>query len=136
MTAIGLDLCNPAKGTVMYEDQLMTLVSKKSLFTTFLFDVCKNYIEAPKFNWAKKGCVLYDILAAATLVDRSLVTTEKSNVRVEIIGEFTSGQTIAYPSENGNVDVGVDVDGPRFVKLFLQRIQSLVDRSVDAAANA
>jgi purine nucleosidase len=136
MTVVGLDLCNPNKNTVLYEDQLMSLVERKTPFTAFLREVCETYIKAPKFTWAKKGCVLYDILAAATLVDRSLIVTEKSNVRVETVGELAMGQTIASPSEQGNVDLGVDVDGPRFISLFVERIQKLVDRTDPEAAEA
>lgn len=129
MTAVGLDICNPNKGTVLYEDQLLALIDKSTPFTAFLREVCDTYIKAPKFIWAKKGCMLYDIVAAATLVDRSLATYEKSTVRVETAGEFTAGQTIATPSDTGHVDLGVDVDGAAFVKLFVERIQSLVDAS-------
>ena len=133
MRAIGLDLCNPAKGTVLYEDQLMSLVERKSPFTAFLREVTDTYIKFPKFTWAKKGCVLYDILAAATLVDPSLVKTEKSDVRVETVGELAIGQTIATPSESGHVEIGVDVDGPAFVDLFVKRIRSLVDATGNGA---
>jgi inosine-uridine nucleoside N-ribohydrolase len=133
LTAVGLDVTNPVKGTVMYEDQLLGLVKQKSSFSAFLHDVCKTYIETPKFNWAKKGCLLYDPLVVGTLVDRSLVTTERSRVRVETTSELTRGQTIAFPSANGTVDVCVDVKGAAFVELFVSRLQALVDRSVQAA---
>lgn len=136
MTAVGLDLCNPAKGTVLYEEQLMTLIEKQSDFTAFLREVTETYIKYPKFTWAKNGCVLYDILAAATLVDSSLVTTERSDVRVETVGELARGQTIATPTESGNVQVGVDVNGPAFIELFVRRIQSLVDSTIGEGAAA
>ncbi|MGF6408418.1 nucleoside hydrolase [Paraburkholderia sp. MM5482-R1] len=134
LTAVGLDVTNPAKGTVMYEDQLLGLVRQKSLLSAFLYDVCKTYIDTPKFNWAKKGCLLYDPLVVATLVDRSLVTTERSRVRVETVSELTRGQTVAFPTDDGTVDVCVEVNGAGFVELFVSRLQALVDRSVLTAA--
>ena len=127
ITAVGLDVTNPAKGTVMYEEQLFGLVKQRNKLSAFLHDVCKTYIDTPKFNWAKKGCLLYDPLVVGTLVDRSLVTTERSRVRVETVSELTRGQTVAFPSDEGTVDVCVDVNGPGFVELFVSRLQALVD---------
>jgi purine nucleosidase len=130
VTAIGLDITNPNKGTVLYEDQLMSLVeAKKTRFTEFLYEVCKAYIDAPKFNWARKGCVLYDPVAAATLVDRSIVTIEKADVRVVTVGDEAMGQTIEYPNPAGDVEVCVDVDGEAFVTLFTERLRSLIEKS-------
>jgi inosine-uridine nucleoside N-ribohydrolase len=129
VTAAGLDVTNPAKGTVLYEDQLLTLLEGSSTrFTEFLDELCRTYIEAPKFNWARKGCVLYDPVAAATLVDRSLVTTARASVRVETTGEHAVGQTVDHADADGNVDVCVDVDGEAFTRLFMQRMRSLVEQ--------
>lgn len=130
ITAAGLDVTNPNAGTVLYEDQLLSLLDgTESAFTTFLDELCRTYIEAPKFNWARKGCVLYDPVAAATLVDRSLVTTAKAVVHVETVGERAYGQTIDHADEDGNVDVCVAVDGEAFVGLFTERIASLIERA-------
>jgi purine nucleosidase len=129
VTAAGLDVTNPAKGTVLYEDQLLSLLDgPKTRFTEFLDELCRAYIEAPKFNWARKGCVLYDPVAAATLVDRSLVTTAKARVRVETVGEQAVGQTVDHVDPDGNVDVCVDVDGEAFVRLFMERMRSLIEQ--------
>lgn len=132
ITAVGLDVTNPNKGTVLYEDQLMRLVEQKTPFTEFLYGVCRTYIDSPKFAWARKGCVLYDPVAVATVIDRSLVTTERATVHVEAVGAHAVGQTIAYQDEDGNVDVCVDVDGDRFVALFLERLGSLVEATAAA----
>ncbi|MEA2377624.1 MAG: hypothetical protein QOK00_3487 [Thermoleophilaceae bacterium] len=131
MTAVGLDVTNPAKGTVLYEDQMLELVADKTPFTEFLHEVIRTYIDAPKFDWAEKGCVLYDPVAAATLVDPALVTTERARVAVETQGAETSGQTIAHPSEEGNVGVCVDVDGDAFVQLFTERLRNLVSADTE-----
>jgi purine nucleosidase len=131
IVAAGLDVTNPAKGTVLYEDQLLALLGGGTAtpFTEFLDELCRTYIEAPKFNWARRGCVLYDPVAAATLVDRSLVTTAKARVRVETASEHAYGQTIDYADPDGNVDVCVDIDGAAFVRLFVQRLGDLIQRA-------
>lgn len=132
----GLDVTNPNVGTVLYEDQLLGLLDgPQTRFTAFLGELCRTYIEAPKFDWARKGCVLYDPVAAATLVDPGLVTTFKAVVRVETAGEQAIGQTIAHPDEEGSVDVCVGIDGEAFVRLFVDRLASLIEgtrpRTVD-----
>lgn len=132
LTAVGLDITNPAKGTVLYEDQLRSLVEEKSPFTEFLWNACKQYIDAPKFNWAKNGCVLYDPLAAAVAADPSLVTTERAIVHVETQGEHSNGQTIAHYDENGHVQVCVDVEGTRFIDVFVDTISSIARGAVPA----
>jgi purine nucleosidase len=134
VTAIGLDVTNPNAGTVLYEDQLLKLVETKSPLSEFLFELCRAYIDEPKFNWARKGCVLYDPVAAATMVDPSIVTIEQADVRVETTGEHARGQTIAYPNEEGRVAVCVDVNGDAFVDLFIGRIASLLESSWTEAA--
>lgn len=133
MTAVGLDVCNPVRGTVLYRTQFEPLIAANTPFVNFLREVTETYIKQPKFKWVKDGCVLYDILATASLVDRSLITTEKSTVRVEWQSDLTRGQTIAVPAPDGHVEVAVDANGPAFVDLFLKRIKSLVDASTKTA---
>jgi len=132
MTAVGLDVCNPVRGTVLYRTQLEPLLTANTPFVKFLREVTETYIKQPKFNWVKDGCVLYDILATATLVDPALVKTEVSKVRVEHFSDLTWGQTVATPAEGGHVAVAIDANGPAFVDLFLKRIKSLVDQSIAA----
>jgi purine nucleosidase len=131
MTACGLDVTNPNKGTVLTEDQLLALVSKETAFTAFLHQMCKTYIDEPRFTWTagQNSCILYDPVAVGSVIDPSLVRTRRTTVRVETRGEYTSGQTIAdlRSDEEGHVDVAVDVDGPRFVKLFVERLTELRD---------
>jgi len=134
LTMVGLDVTNPNKGTILLEEQLLKLVEKKTAFTEFLYELCKTYIDEPKFNWNdqgqnRRGCVLYDPVAVAATINPSLVTTRKMIVRVETKGDYAEGQTIAdltRENDQSNCDVCVDVDGERFVQLFLTRIASLI----------
>ncbi|GEN80641.1 nucleoside hydrolase [Actinotalea fermentans] len=128
MRVINLDVSNPNAGSVMYHDQLSDVLGDDvNPLTSFLGEMTRTYIEAPKFNWARNGCVLYDAIAAAVLVDPGLVEVERGRVRAVTQDGPAFGQTILYPADDGHVDVAVAIDGPRFVGLFLERIRSLVD---------
>ncbi|MFP5072208.1 nucleoside hydrolase [Pseudonocardia nantongensis] len=131
MTVCGLDVTNPSKGTVLTEDQLLELVNKETAFAEFLHQMCKTYIDEPRFAWTtgQNSCILYDPVAVGSVIDPSLVRTRRTKVRVETRGEYTNGQTIAdlRSDEGGHVDVAVDVDGPRFVELFVKRLTELRD---------
>ena len=131
MTACGLDVTNPSTGTVLTEDQLLALVDTRTAFTAFLHQMCRTYIDEPRFRWTagQNSCILYDPVAVGSVIDPSLVRTRRAAVRVETRGEYTSGQTIVdlHSDEVGHVDVAVDIDGPRFVELFLARLTSLRD---------
>lgn len=134
LLAAGLDVTNPNKGTVLYEDRLMDLIDGQSAFSEFLHTVCRNYIDAPRFDWTsgKKGCILYDPVAVAAVVDPSLVEVRNLPVLVETGGQYSAGQTIAVVRQEGGqqhtVDVCVDVDGERFVDFFVTRIAALRER--------
>jgi purine nucleosidase len=128
VTAAGLDVTNPNKSTVLYEDQLLALLEgKDNQLVTFLDEMCRAYIAAPKFDWARKGCVLYDPVAAAALAVPSLVTTINARVRIGETGSVAEGQTVAFPDDNGIHRVCVDIDGKAFVQLFIDRITKLID---------
>lgn len=127
MRVINLDVSNPNAGSVMYHDQLLGVLGDEDTpFAAFLGEMTRTYIEAPKFTWARNGCVLYDAIAAAILVDPELVHFERGRVRAVTQDGPAFGQTILYPADDGHVAVAVAIDGPKFVHLFLERIKSLV----------
>jgi purine nucleosidase len=72
---------------------------------------------------------LHDPLATSYVIDPSLVKTERYPVEVEIYGGLTRGQTIADKRDwllqdlkGANVNVSVDVDGPKFLNLIMRRV--------------
>ena len=65
-----------------------------------------------------------DPLAISVLIDRSLVQTEQMKVHVEYDHREMVGQTIAELSEEGNVQVALEVDYDRFFQLLLKRVFS------------
>jgi len=122
-----LDVSNPAKRTVLYEDQLGELLAlKSSRFVDFLEMVTRTYIDSPKFTWARKGCILYDPTAIAALIRPELFTFKRADVRVQVGDGPAYGQTIAYPDSTGSTSVATDVDGPAFVEWFMTRMRSLI----------
>jgi inosine-uridine nucleoside N-ribohydrolase len=86
---------------------------------------------------------MYDPLAVGVAIDSSLVEAPEMHVDVETRGEFTRGETVAnrqgYVERNvlhgdryiiegvdpvkANAKVCVNVDAPRFLRLFVSRIQ-------------
>lgn len=136
LLAAGLDVTNPNKGTVLYEERLQGLVSAETEFSKFLHEICRNYIDAPRFNWTsgRRGCILYDPVAVAAAIDPTLVETRRFHVLIETSGQHAAGQTIvaARPDDptDGPIEVCVDVDGERFVDFFLERISALRDSTV------
>ncbi|MBI5880282.1 MAG: nucleoside hydrolase [Chloroflexi bacterium] len=70
---------------------------------------------------------LHDPLAVGAVIDPTLVRTQKLFVDVETAG-FSAGQTVADGrnvwKREPNVDVCVEVDGERFVELFVERLSA------------
>ncbi|MBM6699181.1 nucleoside hydrolase [Bifidobacterium pullorum subsp. saeculare] len=95
----------------------------------FLADMTDYYIGAyaaiaPHLG----GCGLHDPLAVATALDPTLVDTLPINMRVDVDGP-TRGRTIGDPARlNDPVATtlaAVDVDVPRFLGRFMERITAL-----------
>ncbi len=123
ITVVGLDVTTDPKNGLSQElfEQIMGFGTQKS---NLIFNLCKRHIErSGHFN-------LHDPLAVAATVDRSIIKTNEFVVDVETIGELTRGQTIAdrrHPdhikmSRDSNVDVCIDVDSERFLKMFMDRV--------------
>lgn len=82
------------------------------------------------FEFAKEEkSFMHDPLTIALLIDRTLVRTERMNIRVDYDHRPQTGQTIATLDADGNVEVCLDVDHKRAVALLMER---LVDRRVNA----
>jgi purine nucleosidase len=75
------------------------------------------------------GCGLHDPLAVAIAEDRSLATTERMCVDIELTGTLTRGSTVAdrrrSATDFANADVCVAVDGQRFTDRFVAALKSL-----------
>jgi purine nucleosidase/pyrimidine-specific ribonucleoside hydrolase len=73
------------------------------------------------------GMALHDPLAVGVAVDPSLVTLEPLQIAVECEGRLTRGMTVAdrrphRPGPEPTCRAALDVDAPRFLRLFLERV--------------
>ena len=111
---VGLDV---TLRCTLTEEDVKTL-KNRGLATTNLLAAMTEAWRKGRTHWP----ILHDPLAVATCFDPTLVKTQSKLVGVETRGEFTRGFTVASDSENSNVQVCVDVDFKRFIKVFMDRI--------------
>lgn len=65
---------------------------------------------------------MHDPLTVSLMIDRSIVTTKKMNIHVEYDHRQLTGQTVALPNQNGNVEVCLEVDSKKFNRILLDRL--------------
>lgn len=135
----GLEVGNKALFTQRYLDELG---KTHGPVNDFIHAVLKYLVDlTAQFGGA--GTPMYDPSAVAIAIDPTLVKTSPMHVDVETEGKYARGETVAnregYIERNvlrgdhyeiegvdkvkPNVAVCVDVDGDRFLKLFVSRIQ-------------
>ena len=116
ITMVGLDVTMKCRLTG--EDVL--LLRDHGSDTT---DLLYRMIEAWQGGRAQYP-ILHDPLAVAVAFDPSLVETVSRTVHVEVRGEFSRGFTVISDRGPRGVEVCLDVDAPRFVASFMERILS------------
>lgn len=65
---------------------------------------------------------MHDPLTVSLIIDRSLVKTRKMNIQVEYDHRPRTGQTVATLSDDGNVEVCLDVEKDRVVQMLMERL--------------
>jgi inosine-uridine nucleoside N-ribohydrolase len=94
------------------------LTALKEILTSFL-----NVFAAPR---GLTVFHMHDPLCLAAAFQPDLITWESIYVDVELAGTLTLGETVGYFEQNTlhkpNVQVSVDVDSDRFLRLFLERM--------------
>lgn len=139
LTMVGLDVTNRTRFT---ERELNELALTHGTLNDFATAVMKFLLDlSAKFG--EKGTPMHDPLAIGAAIDKTLVTTKAMRVDVETRGQFTRGQTVGNRNNavernelqgdryvmvgvdflKPNVDVGVEVDADRFLKLFISRLR-------------
>jgi len=123
ITAVGLDVTTDPSAVLTREhyEELSKLDSKTARFATA---ITKRLIE-------RYGIIqLHDPMAVCYAVDESLFKTSPYKVVVVTGDGVTRGQTIAdrrmwipEAERKPNADIVCWVDGPRFIKLFMDRIK-------------
>ena len=76
----------------------------------------------------RTACFLHDPLVVAAVIDRSLCTWQRADVRAETTSELARGLVVANrglalePMATANATVAIDTDVEAFRRLFLERI--------------
>ena len=77
-----------------------------------------------RYGW--EGPPIHDAVAVARIVDPGLVQSRQLRVDIETGGGLTRGRTVADPEgltgRPPNVDVGLDIDRPRFIDLLVDAV--------------
>ncbi|HEX6922402.1 MAG TPA: nucleoside hydrolase [Bacillales bacterium] len=120
LTMVGLDV---TMKTLLERQVLTEWREKNTELSRVLADACDFYMNAyEKTNPDLNGCALHDPLTVAVAIDPSFVKTVAMNIDVRTDGE-KAGQTFgSSESEKANVNVCLEVDAPRFLSHFLERI--------------
>lgn len=84
-----------------------------------------DQVEAYPFYQAYRWTLLHDPLAVASIIDPTLVRTERVQVDVELRGEHTLGATLMRLDPQGWGNVAVEVDVPRFEEFFVRRLEAM-----------
>lgn len=123
ITAVGLDVTtNPS--AIMNRDLYDSIKKMNTRSAEFVAKISKRLIEF--FGEVQ----LHDPMAVAFAIDETLFKTTMYEVKIITSDDITRGQTIVdrrpYPfitKGKPNVDVVCDVDGPRFLQLFTDRLK-------------
>jgi len=98
----------------------------------FVADALRFYMEFHSRYDGFYGAFIHDPLALAAALDPSLVRTEAVAVDVELGGTLTTGETVTdwrrVWGRAPNVDVAVEVETPRFLEAFVERVGELAAR--------
>jgi inosine-uridine nucleoside N-ribohydrolase len=131
ITLVPLDVTMKTYLTIRQNDGLR---KARLPLSRYLAETCDPWIRYVGQAKNRDGCPLHDPLAVATLIDPSVVTIEPMRVDVEIAGTLTRGRSVSWHPRRTTltgtqrlhdldpIDVAVDVDGDRFVKLLLGRL--------------
>jgi len=124
ITMIGLDVTHKA---LIYPEEVQLLRSKGRIgsFVGELMDFYSIFYRSQGFP----GNPIHDALAVAAVFEPDIVKTRYLHVDVETIGEFTYGRTVVDFSgvtrKAPNVDVALEVDRDRFVRLIFDAVDAL-----------
>ena len=138
VTMIGSDV---GERTLITRKDVTELQANHGPESAFIAKLADFYVTRSE-KGGYQGAAMYDPLAVATVIDRTLVTLKNMHVDVETRGEFTRGETVANRTgsdENNvlhgdhyeiegvialkpNARVCVASDSDRFMRLFVSRI--------------
>lgn len=101
----------------------------RSEVKNFISDSTRFYMEFHASHQDIQGCAINDPLAAALLIDPSLVTNREYFLEIELQSPSSKAKTIAdyYGAlkKSPNAKVAMEVDVEKFMDLFISRMNTL-----------
>jgi inosine-uridine nucleoside N-ribohydrolase len=133
MRLVTLDVTNK---TLLRREQVQVLASSGSPITRLIQQMVDNFLHTFGQPRGITAFQMHDPLCLAAAFQPELITWEPAYVDVELTGNLTFGETVAYFERKEDIDpslehlhpsnmltsVGVDVE--RFIALYTDRIQS------------
>jgi uridine nucleosidase len=123
LTMVGLDVTAKTIMTKEYLDELLSAGNKATEFIKRILPFYQKWFR--DYDGFSGAIPTHDPSAIACLLDRSLYRIERLPVHVETQGRG-AGQTVADPRQQWaglpQIDVCLDVDVPRVLKLYRERM--------------
>jgi inosine-uridine nucleoside N-ribohydrolase len=127
---IELSPLNVSRKSALTRDWYERMVATQTPLTQLLKDTLgSRFVNEPDSSWH-----MYDQIAMASVIDPSLVLKERLYVDVNIDHGISYGVSVGgretWPGAEGaqQMDVQYDLDWPRFIELFVERITRPVPR--------
>lgn len=117
ITMVGLDVTRQA---IFTQEDVTRMANSGTPLALKLTEAIQSYMDYMQRDYS----YMCDPLAVATLLDSTLVKTKRMNVRIEYDHRPHTGQTVAELSDDGHVDVCLEVDKERFFALLYDRVFS------------
>ena len=114
---------------ILTADHLEKITEARSEIRNFIFDSTRFYMEFHEDYQGIKGCAINDPLAAAILLDPTLVKNRDYYLTIELTSPTSKAKTIAdhygLLKSAPNAKVSMEVDVERFMELFISRMNRL-----------
>lgn len=114
---------------ILTTDHLEKITEARSEIRSFIFDSTRFYMEFHEDYQGIKGCAINDPLAAAILLDPTLVKYRDYYLTIELTSPTSKAKTIAdhygLLKSAPNAKVSMEVDVERFMELFISRMNRL-----------
>ncbi len=125
VTMVGLDVTHRALMTAEHTERLRAA----GRVGTMVAELWAFYHRFHSRVYEFPGAPVHDALAVAHVIRADLLRTEHRNVEVDCASELCRGRTVVdlwrISGRAPNAHVGVEVDGPAFLDLLVERIGSL-----------
>jgi inosine-uridine nucleoside N-ribohydrolase len=122
---------NVSRKTKLTKKWYDKMISTETSITALLRETMgPRFEKEPERHW-----LMYDQVAMASLIDRTLVTTEELFVDVDVNHGINYGVSVGgaelWPGAEGakKMKVQYDLDWPRFIEMFVSRVRAPLRKS-------